>query len=234
VNAVLTAHGDMVATLSKSGASDYALSNQRSFDAWGNVRIGSTSGNPTGRYCANIGHRQDDESGLVYMRARYYEPTSGRFVSQDRNMDGINWFTYSNNDPVNLIDRGGNSAESERLALIGSILIVVGWVFMVVGAGLAIYSTACYMIKLVDDFTKLGPMLHPQGGGLENMRILAELMYYGIEQPGQPRNLAIGSLGGALLALGGYLMMVEGYQLMTEADMMDPSSGNAGIFEGLF
>gem|GEM_PF-6689855 len=34
-------------------------------------------------YCANLGHKQDDESGLIYIRARYYEPGSGRFISQD-------------------------------------------------------------------------------------------------------------------------------------------------------
>jgi len=99
----------MVAALSRSGTNDYALSNQRSFDAWGNVRIGSTSGNPTGRYCANIGHKQDDESGLVYMRARYYEPTSGRFVSEDRSCVGINWYRYASNNPVNRIDQSGNA-----------------------------------------------------------------------------------------------------------------------------
>jgi len=104
---VYDAHGNMVAALAKSGTNGYALSNQRSFDAWGNVRIGSTAGNPTGRYCANIGHKQDDESGLVYMRARYYEPTSGRFVSEDPSMQGINWFSYCGCDPVNRIDQSG-------------------------------------------------------------------------------------------------------------------------------
>jgi hypothetical protein len=45
------------------------------------------------------------------MRARYYEPGSGRFVSEDPARDGMNWFSYVRNDPVNMIDRSGRSAE---------------------------------------------------------------------------------------------------------------------------
>ncbi len=47
------------------------------------MRAQQNAGDPKLRYCANLGHNQDDESGLIYMRARYYEPASGRFVSED-------------------------------------------------------------------------------------------------------------------------------------------------------
>jgi len=104
---VYDGHGNMVACLSRSGQNSFSLTNQRSMDAWGNVRLGVSTGDPKGRYCANIGHKQDDESGLIYMRARYYEPTSGRFVSQDPGMQGVNWFTYCGNDPVNRVDTTG-------------------------------------------------------------------------------------------------------------------------------
>ena len=100
-------HGNMVATLGRSGTNGYTVGNLRSFDAWGGVRSGAGAGNPKGRYVANLGHVQDDESGLVYMRARYYEPGVGRFVSEDSAMDGHNWFVYANNDPVNGIDQSG-------------------------------------------------------------------------------------------------------------------------------
>jgi hypothetical protein len=50
---------------------------------------------------------QDDESGLTYMRARYYEPWTGRFVSEDPSMDGYNWYRYCENDPVNRADANG-------------------------------------------------------------------------------------------------------------------------------
>ena len=100
------AHGNNVATLSRSGAG-YAVNDRRSYDAWGKVRAQQSGGDPKLRYCANLGHRQDDESGLIYMRARYYEPTSGRFVSQDPAKHGGNWFVYCGNNPANRIDMSG-------------------------------------------------------------------------------------------------------------------------------
>ena len=59
------------------------MANQRSYGAWGEVRQGATTGGPRARYCGNLGHIQDDETGLIYMRARYYEASSGRFISED-------------------------------------------------------------------------------------------------------------------------------------------------------
>jgi RHS repeat-associated protein len=96
----------MVATLSKSG-SGYNVSNRRSYDPWGNLRLGSIYTEPNGRYCANLGHKTDDESAMIYMRARYYEPSVGRFISEDPAMDGNNWAIYCYNNPVNKVDRDG-------------------------------------------------------------------------------------------------------------------------------
>ena len=104
---VYDTHGNMIATLSRFGPS-YHLNNQRSFDPWGNIRLGSSAGDPSGRYCANLGHKQDDESGLIYMRARYYEPASGRFVSEDPDGDGNNWYSYASSDPIGKVDRSGS------------------------------------------------------------------------------------------------------------------------------
>jgi RHS repeat-associated protein len=58
-------------------------------------------------YCGSLQHRRDAESGLVYMRARYYEPWTGRFLSEDPAMDGANWYVYCANDPVNSVDPSG-------------------------------------------------------------------------------------------------------------------------------
>jgi RHS repeat-associated protein len=87
----------------------YTVGDMRRFDAWGQVREGNTTGDPRGRYVANLGHKQDDESGLIYMRARYYEPSRGRFISEDPAMDGSNWFTYCGNDPISYGDPTGKA-----------------------------------------------------------------------------------------------------------------------------
>ncbi len=105
---IYDAHGNMAATISRSGSNNYGVNNQRSYDAWGVIRQGLSSGDPKGRYCATLGHQQDDESGLIYMRARYYESSSGRFISEDRSKNGANWFLYCGSNPVNASDSNGN------------------------------------------------------------------------------------------------------------------------------
>jgi RHS repeat-associated protein len=80
------------------------------------VRSGATTGGPKGRYVANLGHVQDDESGLIYMRARYYEPGTGRFICEDPAYDGVNWYTYCNNNPICLVDFSGTCGLAETLA----------------------------------------------------------------------------------------------------------------------
>jgi len=60
-----------------------------------------------------IGERYDAESGLQYLNARYYDPDLGRFIQPDwwevtEPGVGTNRYAYSNNDPVNLMDPGGN------------------------------------------------------------------------------------------------------------------------------
>lgn len=120
---IYDAHGNMVGDVSKYGSS-FQANDKRSFDAWGNIRQGAQTGAPKGRYCANLGHKQDDESGLIYMRARYYEPTSGRFISQDQKMVGYNWFSYCYSNPVNFSDGQGHSPQGLAIGLLFSLGIV--------------------------------------------------------------------------------------------------------------
>ena len=103
------AHGNMISTLAKQGTGGFAYSGLRTFDAWGVIRRGAPTGDPKGRYCASLGQKQDDESGLVYMNARYYEPSAGRFICEDPAKDGFNYFVYCNNSPTNLVDGDGEN-----------------------------------------------------------------------------------------------------------------------------
>lgn len=43
------------------------------------------------------------------MRARFYEPWTGRFLSEDPALDGINWYSYANNAPTHFSDIHGTS-----------------------------------------------------------------------------------------------------------------------------
>jgi RHS repeat-associated protein len=138
------AHGNRVCALTRSGTNSYATDAPRTYDAWGQIRSGATQNGSPSRYCANLGHVQDDESGLVYMRTRFYEPGTGRFISQDPMMDGGNWYTYAGNDPVTFVDATGGAKEIKMnsraaLAARGSAI------------GYFIYFTGTFIASLGDD-----------------------------------------------------------------------------------
>ena len=58
------------------------------------------------------GHQFDATTGLVYARARYYDPTLGRFLSQDPE-PAINPYSYAFNAPLEFTDPTGR-ATAER------------------------------------------------------------------------------------------------------------------------
>ena len=55
------------------------------------------------------GRRFDFETGLYYYRARYYNPYIGRFLQTDPvgYGNGINWYAYCRNNPLNYVDPSG-------------------------------------------------------------------------------------------------------------------------------
>lgn len=73
---------------------------------------GERIGVKTGQETDFLGQRLDDETGLVYLQNRYYDPRIGRFISPDpsdiadKNV-GVNRYAYAGNDPVNQFDKNG-------------------------------------------------------------------------------------------------------------------------------
>ena len=60
------------------------------------------------------GHKYDNDLGLSYMQARYYDPVIGRFYSNDpvgmTDVHSFNRYTYANNNPYKYIDPTGMKA----------------------------------------------------------------------------------------------------------------------------
>lgn len=83
------------------------------YDAYGNaIRDNGEDDNPY-RYC---GENYDEETGLYYLRARYYDPSIGRFMSEDPAQDGLNWYVYCGNNPVMFVDPSGLDIELRHMA----------------------------------------------------------------------------------------------------------------------
>ena len=101
------AHGDVVQL---SGGSGTAVGNY-DYDAFGVERnLDDADTNPF-RYC---GEYFDPETGTIYLRARYYNPSTGRFTQEDPIRAELNWYSYCNGNPVIYVDPTGCWAESDK------------------------------------------------------------------------------------------------------------------------
>ncbi len=85
------------------------------YNAWGEnqgqLRSSTDTNKPPNplRFVGKSGYYSDDDLGLDLLEARYYDPLLGRFITQDPDGEGLNWYEYADNDPVNIIDPTGTS-----------------------------------------------------------------------------------------------------------------------------
>ena len=83
-----------------------AIAATRVYDAFGaELSATGTWKGPFG-YAGGFGY-QEDSSGLKLLGHRYYDPTTGRFLSRDPIKDGRNWYVYCDNNPLNAVDPWG-------------------------------------------------------------------------------------------------------------------------------
>ena len=106
------------------------------YDAWGklisktdNTVYGIGELNPF-RYRSYI---YDDETGLYYLKSRYYDPITGRFLNEDdvsilllaneynKSCNAINLFAYCNNNPISYTDPSGYVAIVDDIVYISLI-----------------------------------------------------------------------------------------------------------------
>jgi RHS repeat-associated protein len=83
-----------------------AIAQTYAYDSFGNViNTTGTLANPF----LYTGRDFDSETGLYYYRARYYDPSGGRFVSEDPVRSPIhpNRYKYVRNSPLNRVDTSG-------------------------------------------------------------------------------------------------------------------------------
>lgn len=108
---IYNGHGDIVQVIDENGN----IVNRYAYDEWGKVITKEEQIINPIRYA---GEYYDNESGLYYLRSRYYDPNIGGFISRDSDEGSItnpltlNLYSYCANNPVNFIDPTGHYSQS--------------------------------------------------------------------------------------------------------------------------
>lgn len=100
-------HGDVVQIVDRNGK----IVNNYKYDEWGNILESNENISNPFKYAGEI---FDEETGLYYLRARYYDPALGRFINEDTyegqvtNPLSLNLYSYCYNNPLIYKDSSGN------------------------------------------------------------------------------------------------------------------------------
>ena len=106
-------HGSVVTLTDVNGGATQTYS----YDAWGNAVEAIGSDENEFRY---TGELQDPDTGLIYLRARWYDPAVGRFASPDETsacescIGTGQTYGYADGDPLNGRDPSGNQTLAEQ------------------------------------------------------------------------------------------------------------------------
>jgi RHS repeat-associated protein len=92
------------------------------YDSFGKPLL---SASPVDNDFQYTGEQVDDETGLIYLRSRYYDPEIGRFISRDpfagfdTSTQSLNRYTYVQNNPVRYADPSGKNPVLAAVGLAG-------------------------------------------------------------------------------------------------------------------
>lgn len=113
------------------GMANNKLVGSASYQAYGEETDASLGLDASNNFAWNQEYK-DPDNKLVYLRARYYEPNTMRFISRD-NTRLDNRYGFGNGDPINNIDPTGNDALEWAAIGVGA------------GAGAALVGVGAYL-----------------------------------------------------------------------------------------
>ena len=114
------AQGNIAAILDSNGN----IVVEYKYDSWGNHAVLDANGADiaSATHIGNLnpfryrGYYYDTETGLYFLKTRYYDPEVGRFITIDdisyidpETINGLNLYAYCGNNPVMRVDENGNA-----------------------------------------------------------------------------------------------------------------------------
>ncbi len=120
------------------------LTSAYAYDPFGNLRAANGLTDDQFRYLGRHGV-MDEDNGLYYIRARYYSPSHGRFITKDPmtgtdgDSQGLNRYIYALNNPLVRIDPSGYY--SWVTAGIGALQYLNGVSSIITGAAATTWSS---------------------------------------------------------------------------------------------
>jgi RHS repeat-associated protein len=100
-------HQDQVTSTSAVTGHNGGTTQSIKYAAFGTVQSSTGASPNRNKYTG----REDDGTGLMYYRARYYDASLGRFISEDPlgyAAGDVNFYQYTSNNPINANDPSGN------------------------------------------------------------------------------------------------------------------------------
>jgi len=109
-------HEGKVGSITRTVDMNGSVRNEYDYGTFGTRSHVKTAGTGSNQNFGYTGEMLDAESGLLYLRARYYDPSIGRFISADTYLGRMaepvtqNRYIYVHNNPLLFVDPSGNNA----------------------------------------------------------------------------------------------------------------------------
>ena len=94
-------------TLDQRTNSSQANTGTKRYDAFGNVVSSTGSWASPWGYAGKFGYQSGDDAEIMLLGHRYYDASTGRFLSRDPAKHGRNWYGYCGNHPLGWVDPSG-------------------------------------------------------------------------------------------------------------------------------
>lgn len=192
------------------------LQERLSFDGHGSRRTtsdwryGVSSYTPTNTNDGFTGHEHLDPFGLIHMNGRVYDPKVGRFIQADpmtdKGIQGLNRYSYVNNNPFTLTDPTGYFSWNRALRTVAAIVITVytggaasgAWTFF--GASIQAGSVAAFGVSVAGGFAAGAVQTGTLKGGLYGA--FGAAAFFGVGQAFTQANASWAYTGGQLNGIG--------------------------------